>query len=84
MLLPAHNHGDRRKPYPPYMAVLKAARRHKDKEEYEQAKLLRHQAQQMPSRDPTAPDFRRLWYVRYADDGAPRRRGKEAAKGTEP
>lgn len=22
----------------------------------------------MPSRDPNDPDFRRLWYVRYADD----------------
>ena len=68
VLLPAHNHGDRREIYPPYMALLKAARRHKDKEEYETAKRLRHQAQQMPSRDPSAPDFRRLWYVRYADD----------------
>ncbi len=61
------------------MALLRAARRHADKEEYAQAQLLRQQAQQMPSRDPTAPDFRRLWYGRYADDGAPRRRGKEAA-----
>src|SRR5262249_48047117 len=26
-LLPAHNHGDHRKPYPPYMALLNAARR---------------------------------------------------------
>ena len=31
-------------------------------------RLLRRQAQQMPSRDPNDPDFRRLWYVRYADD----------------
>jgi group II intron reverse transcriptase/maturase len=82
VLLPAHNHGERRKPYPPYMAVLRAARRHADKEEYEQAQLLRQQAQQMPSRDPTAPDFRRLWYVRYADDfllgfSGPREEAKE-------
>src|SRR5262249_23372683 len=27
VLLPAYNHGDRRKPYPPYMALLNAARR---------------------------------------------------------
>jgi hypothetical protein len=29
---------------------------------------LRQQAQRLPSRDPNAPHFRRLWYVRYADD----------------
>jgi group II intron reverse transcriptase/maturase len=68
VLLPAHNHGDRRKPHPPYMALLDAARRLEDKKDHEQAKLLRQQAQQMPSRDPHDPDFRRLWYVRYADD----------------
>ena len=37
-------------------------------QEYEQAKLRRQQAQQLPSRDPQDPDFRRLGYVRYADD----------------
>ena len=34
----------------------------------ERAKPLRQQAQAMPSRDPNDPDFRRLKYVRYADD----------------
>jgi hypothetical protein len=29
---------------------------------------LRQQAQRLPSRDPNDPHFRRLWYVRYADD----------------
>ena len=32
------------------------------------AKRLRRQAQTMPSRDPRDPNFRRLKYVRYADD----------------
>lgn len=68
VLLPAYNHGERRKPYPPYMALRNAARRLEDKEEYGQAKRLRQQAQQMPSRAPQDLDFRRLWYVRYADD----------------
>jgi len=68
ILLPAHNYGDRRETYPPYMALLNAARRSADKEDHEQARSLRQQAQQMPSRDPQDPDFRRLWYVRYADD----------------
>src|ERR1700736_3049936 len=68
VLLPAYNHGDRRKPYPPYMALLNAARRRWDAGHPDEARRLRTQAQRMASRDPDDPDFRRLWYVRYADD----------------
>jgi group II intron reverse transcriptase/maturase len=68
VLLPAHNHGDRRRPYPPYMALLNAARRERIAGEREESRKLRQQAQKMPSRDPNDPDFRRLWYCRYADD----------------
>jgi hypothetical protein len=32
------------------------------------ARQLSQQAQHIPSRDPNDPNFRRLWYVRYADD----------------
>jgi group II intron reverse transcriptase/maturase len=67
-LIPAHNHEERRKPYPPYVALLNAARRKTDAGQIDEAWLSRRQAQQMPSRDPNDPDFRRLWYVRYADD----------------
>jgi len=68
VLLPAYNRGDRRKPYPPYVALLNAARRRWDAGHADEARRLRHQAQRMASRDPNDPDFRRLWYVRYADD----------------
>jgi group II intron reverse transcriptase/maturase len=68
VLRPAYNRGDRRKPYPPYMALLNAARRHGDAGRPQEARQLRQQAQRMASRDPNDPDFRRLWYVRYADD----------------
>jgi retron-type reverse transcriptase len=64
VLRPAHNHGERRNPYPPYLALLRAARRHADKEASAHAQLLRQPAQQLPARDPTAPDFRRLGSVR--------------------
>ncbi len=67
-LLPAYNRGDRRRNDPEYKALLRAARRAGDKGEFEEARRLRKQAQAMPSRDPNDPDFRRLWYVRYADD----------------
>jgi len=68
VLLPMYNHGDCRKRYPPYMALLNAARRKTDAGERAEAKRLRQQAQATPSRDPEDPHFRRLWYVRYADD----------------
>lgn len=68
ILLPKYNPGERRRNYPPYKALLNASRHAGDKGEYQRAKMLRLQAQPMPSRDPEDPDFRRLWYVRYADD----------------
>ena len=34
----------------------------------EKARRLSQKAQHLPSRDPGDPNFRRLWYVRYADD----------------
>jgi group II intron reverse transcriptase/maturase len=68
VLLPASNDGQRRRPYPPYMALLKGARNYRLAGTPRAAKALRRQAQRLPSRDPSDPHFRRLWYVRYADD----------------
>lgn len=67
-LLPIYNRGDRRRNEPGYKAILNAARRTGDMGDHKEATRLRKQAQSMPSRDPNDPDFRRLWYVRYADD----------------
>ena len=68
VLLPAHNRGQHRRPYPPYRARMAASRSKRATGEYEEARKLRHEAQQLPSIDPLDPHFRRLWYVRYADD----------------
>src|SRR5215813_12565464 len=62
VLLPAYNRGARRTPYPPYMALVNAARNKRIAGGLEAARTLRRQAQQMPSRDPNDPAFRRLWY----------------------
>lgn len=35
---------------------------------WDEARALKQQMQQLPSRDPHDPDYRRLRYVRYADD----------------
>lgn len=68
VLLPASNDGQRRRPYPPYMALLNGARTPRLAGNPRVAKALRRPAQRLPSRAPSAPHFRRLWYVRYADD----------------
>ena len=52
VLLPANNHGERRKPHKPYMALLNAARRLDDQRKHDEAEGLRQQVQRMPSRDP--------------------------------
>jgi hypothetical protein len=50
------------------MALLNAVRTKRLAGERDAATRLRHQAQHLPARDPNDPYFRRLWYVRYADD----------------
>jgi group II intron reverse transcriptase/maturase len=67
-LLPTHSRGLRRKSNTPYVALTVAASRAKKKGDRERARLLMQQAQAIPSRNPQDSDFRRLWYVRYADD----------------
>jgi hypothetical protein len=67
-LLPAYNRGKRRKTNAPYVALTKAAWKKRIERKPGEAKARRKQAQRMPSRDPQDPNFRRLWYVRYADD----------------
>ncbi|UQA96654.1 reverse transcriptase/maturase family protein [Streptomyces halobius] len=67
-LLPVFNRGARRKPYLPYMRIHKAAWKLEKRGRREEARQLRHQLQRLPSRDPNDSGFRRLHYVRYADD----------------
>jgi len=67
-LLPEYNLGRRRRPNPAYQAVeyaIQRARRHKDKAKANGLILRRRQ---LPSQDPADPGYRRLRYVRYADD----------------
>jgi Type II intron maturase/Reverse transcriptase (RNA-dependent DNA polymerase) len=67
-LLPEYNLGHRRRPNPAYQVVeyaIARARRHKDRAEVRRLVLRRRQ---LPSQDPADPGYRRLRYVRYADD----------------
>jgi group II intron reverse transcriptase/maturase len=67
-LIPAYTRGDKRKMDPAYKRVtnrLAAARKQGDLDEI---KRLRKEQRQMMSVAPVDPDYRRLRYVRYADD----------------
>jgi group II intron reverse transcriptase/maturase len=67
-LLPAYTRGTRRQPNPAYNALLNEAARLRRKGKHQEAMVVRKRAQQLPSVDPNDPDYRRLKYVRYADD----------------
>ena len=68
VLLPQHNKGERRKKNKDYMATQMRMLRRKAMGKVTEYRELRKQLQRLPSYDRTDPDFRRLRYVRYADD----------------
>jgi group II intron reverse transcriptase/maturase len=67
-LIPVYTRGDRRGANPHYRRLLWRARRLRTAGRYGEARDLRRQAQRLPSLDVTDPAYRRLRYVRYADD----------------
>jgi retron-type reverse transcriptase len=69
-LLPRYNKGEKRKYNPEYFRLTDRAKRLKKKGQKEAARKVKQQAQKLPSVDIHDPDYRRLRYVRYADDFA--------------
>lgn len=67
-LLPEFNRGKRRRPNRDYQAVESAIARAKRHGDWAEVRRLRLQRRRLPSQDPDDPDYRRLRYVRYADD----------------
>ncbi len=67
-LLSTYNQGNRRKINPEYLRLRASVTRLKRMGKKEQAHKLRRQMQQLPSLDPNDPAYRRLRYIRYADD----------------
>jgi hypothetical protein len=68
VLIPEYTRGERRARSPVYLDLanqLAKARRRGDRA---QARNLRRQMTSLPSADPADPGYRRLRYVRYADD----------------
>ena len=68
VLFPAYNRGTHRKDNRAYHRLMWAAQAYRKRGDCVTAATLMRRAQQMPSKDPDDPGYRRLRYVRYADD----------------
>ncbi len=67
-LLPQHNRGQRRKANPAYTRLQGQAYHLEQRGDRRAARPLRQRQRALPASDPHDPAFRRLHYVRYADD----------------
>jgi group II intron reverse transcriptase/maturase len=67
-LLPAYNRGKARKQNPEYKSVADAFRYAKAKGDTERIRQLTKLRRTLSSKMPEDPDYRRLKYIRYADD----------------
>lgn len=67
-LIPMHCRGDKRQENPAYKSLQRRAWELEHRGQYREAKLLRQQMRNLPSKLPDDPTFRRLRYIRYADD----------------
>ena len=68
VLLPAYNRGGMRRTNPAYTALERPLARAKRMGTPRETAALRQRMRQLPSQDPHDPQYRRLRYVRYADD----------------
>jgi group II intron reverse transcriptase/maturase len=67
-LIPAYTKGDTRRTNPEYERLRSRAKKAKAKGDMEKHRAYALQARQLPSSDAYDPGYRRLRYVRYADD----------------
>lgn len=67
-LLPAYTQGEHRSVNPAYHRIQNRVVSFKKKGNYAQARQVKRLLRALPARDPNDPHFRRLKYVRYADD----------------
>jgi group II intron reverse transcriptase/maturase len=68
VLIPKYPKGKKRKANPEYERLSAKARRAKKNGNWETANELRKEYTKIPSKMSQDENFRRLWYVRYADD----------------
>jgi group II intron reverse transcriptase/maturase len=68
VLIPKYTRGVKRRDNSEYVKLINSSHRQRRKGNVQQAEDLKRQAQTLPSVDTNDPDYRRLRYVRYADD----------------
>ncbi|WUI99215.1 reverse transcriptase domain-containing protein [Streptomyces sp. NBC_00391] len=68
VLIPEYTRGKLRARNLEYQRVLWALTSARNRKDHAQARKLRQQLHRLPSQDMNDPDYRRLRYVRYADD----------------
>jgi len=67
-LIPAYTRGGRRKASSEYVAISGKIKKAWDCQNHEEYRRLTQERRKLPSKDPCGPDYRRLRYIRYADD----------------
>ena len=80
VLLPEYTRGVRRSSNPEYSRVSSAIHRARNRGDQAAVRVLRKQQHSLPYADPRDPGYRRLRYVRYADDSVPRTRKEELSR----
>jgi Type II intron maturase/Reverse transcriptase (RNA-dependent DNA polymerase) len=68
VLIPEYTRGVLRKPNPAYDKASRAIARARKNVDVDAVRELRKARRQLPSKDPRDPGYRRLRYIRYADD----------------
>ncbi|MDY0095155.1 MAG: reverse transcriptase/maturase family protein [Candidatus Vecturithrix sp.] len=68
IVIPKYTQGKKRRLHREYNRLRRQAKREREKGNWDTANDLRRQYTKMPSVDSKDPNYRRLWYVRYADD----------------
>jgi hypothetical protein len=68
VLLPGYTRGVLRSSNPEYNSVSSTLRRARTRDDHVTVRALRKQQRSLPTGDPCDPEYRRLRYVRYADD----------------
>jgi hypothetical protein len=68
ILIPKYTLGEERAVNKQYRMIINQKRKYKRCKNWEKVKEIKKTTQMMASKDPMDPDFRRLYYIRYADD----------------
>jgi group II intron reverse transcriptase/maturase len=70
-LIPRYTTGKKRARNKEYRSIDRQKYEHRKKQNWAEAKEFEKLAQRLPSVDPLDPNFRRLYFCRYADDARP-------------